>query len=88
MRDSIILALVLLPGCDMAAERRLDDIRAQVAADAVERYEIVRESGDPMDRCVQAGFVTAAYLQAGDQSNYERWKMTQRVDCAIADLRR
>lgn len=40
------------------------------ATDAVTQYEIAKRQGDKMQICVQAGFVTAAFLQAKDEKNY------------------
>ena len=61
-------------------------IEAQVANDAVQKYDIASRSGTAMDRCVQAGFVVAAYLQAKDESNYATWKETQKTDCYLAGV--
>jgi hypothetical protein len=57
-----------------------------VAADAVAQYKIAAESGKAMDRCVQAGMVAAAYLQAKDQDHYAEWKGVERTDCKAAGV--
>lgn len=57
-----------------------------VANNFVEQYKIARQSGNPIDACVHAGIVAAAYLQAHDQTNYETWKRTERSDCSAAGL--
>jgi hypothetical protein len=51
----------------------LGDIDQQVIADALRQYEIVSESGSNVDKCVQAGLVAAAYMQAGETEPYRRW---------------
>jgi hypothetical protein len=58
----------------------------KVAADAVEEYAITQRSGTPIDVCVQAGLVSAAYLQAKDEENYSRAKARQNADCARAGV--
>lgn len=76
-------------GLEHKATADLAHIKAQVAADAVGRYDLARRSGgSPTDVCVQAGMVAAAYLQAADESNYRRWKNTERADCARIGVER
>jgi hypothetical protein len=64
----------------------LDGIKAKVASDAVEKYGIAKRNGSPVDICVQAGMVTAAFLQAKDEPNYAKWKATQGADCKRAGV--
>lgn len=52
----------------------MEDVKKQVALDAETQYEIAERNGNRTDKCVQAGFVAAAYLQAQDERNYARWK--------------
>jgi hypothetical protein len=52
----------------------------------VKRYEIAKGSGSAMDVCVQAGLVSAAFLQAKDEDSYGRWKETEKADCARAGV--
>lgn len=66
----------------------MNRIEAQVAQDAVKQYEIAKRNGTAMDRCVQAGMVTAAFLQANDEANYSAWKRTEEADCRAAGLPR
>jgi hypothetical protein len=73
-------------GLESQANRTMQDIRNTVAADAVTQYEIAQRNGSPMDACVQAGLVSAAYLQAQDEANYQRWKQTEKADCAKAGI--
>lgn len=63
-------------------------IETQVATDAVNQYDIAKRQGDPMQICVQAGFVSAAYLQAKDEANYRTWKRTESEDCERAGITR
>jgi len=73
-------------GLEKQAAKDMKRIEKEVAADAVREYNIAKAKGDPMDACVHAGMVAAAYLQANDSSNYELWKATERADCAKAGL--
>ena len=66
-----------------------DDITGiydQVAADAVVQYHIAKRQGDPMQICVQAGFVTAGYLQAENEDQFRRWKDIEMTDCRRAGI--
>lgn len=75
-------------GLEKQAAKDLQGIHNQVAADSVKQYEIAKRNGSAMDVCVQAGFVTAAYLQAKDESNYRIWKITEDADCTRAGIGR
>ena len=61
-------------------------IENKVASDFVTNYQIAKREGDKMQICVQAGIVTAAYLQAKDEANYRQWKQTKDADCSRAGL--
>lgn len=75
-------------GLEKQAANNLQKIHNQVANDAVKQYEIAKRNGSPIDVCVQAGMVSAAYLQAKDETNYPRWKQTEKSDCERAGLSR
>jgi hypothetical protein len=62
------------------------DIHNQVATDAVAQYGIVKRQGDPMQTCVQAGLVSAAWLQAKDEVRYAAAKATEKADCTRAGV--
>lgn len=64
------------------------DIHGQVADDAVAQYAIAKRQGDPVQVCVQAGLVSAAWLQAKDEPRYQAAKATEAADCARAGLAR
>ena len=88
MRNSAVLATLaaMLCGCDAIADQQMDDIYGQVVEDSVAQYEIAKRQGDPIQTCVQAGLVSAAYLQAQDESNYNTWKAIEQADCTRAGL--
>jgi len=60
-----------------------DKLTREVAADEVRKYYIVAyaESPDPIARCVQAGMVVQAYLEAKASVSYNSWKRTEQRDC-------
>ncbi len=61
-------------------------VENKVATDAVDQYNIAARNGSAMDRCVQAGIVAAAYLQAKDEAKYSQWKETEKADCEAAGV--
>ncbi|MGC4088316.1 MAG: zinc ribbon domain-containing protein [Polyangiaceae bacterium] len=69
-----------------AAGVGMDGITAQVAKDAVAQYEIAKRGSDPMQTCVQAGMVVAAFLQAKDEPNVHRWQSVEKADCGRAGM--
>ena len=69
-------------GIDQQVDVQMNDINQQVASDAVTQYEIAKRGGNRVDICVQAGMVSAAYLQAKDERNYQQWKQIENKDCA------
>lgn len=80
------LAVIALPSCDAMVDQQMSEIHDQVSEDAVAQYEIAKRQGDPIQICVQAGLVSAAYLQAQDEANYNRWKSIEDSDCARAGM--
>lgn len=82
----IVVIVIFLAMSTCTGESTLDNIEAQVAADSVEQYDIAKKQGDPMMTCVQAGMVSAAYLQAKDDTNYNKWKDIEKSDCSKAGL--
>jgi hypothetical protein len=64
----------------------LDGIYAKVASDAINHYSIAKRNGTVIDVCIQAGLVSAAFLQANDEANYKVWKQTQQTDCSNAGM--
>lgn len=70
----------------LTPEGQLQEIHNKVSADAVAQYEMVKESGSKMERCVQAQTVAASFLQAKDQENYKKWQEVKKADCKSAGL--
>ena len=87
----VIFSLILLwyffgGGIEQHATQDWGKIRMQVANDAVARYQMARKGGNAKDMCVQAGVVSAAFLQAHDEAQYLSWKNTEKLDCKIAGI--
>ncbi|WP_426687518.1 hypothetical protein [Rhodanobacter ginsengiterrae] len=75
-------------GLESQTASSMAKIEDQVAVDAVNQYNIAKRQGDAMQICVQAGFVSAAYLQAKDEANYQSAKRTEAQDCEKAGVPR
>ncbi len=73
-------------GFDNQVASDMAKVEHQVANDAVNQYKIARRQGDPIQICVQAGMVSAAYLQAKDEIKYQTWKRTEAHDCERAGV--
>ncbi|MDX3900413.1 MAG: hypothetical protein QHC40_07895 [Sphingobium sp.] len=71
---------------EQKAQVEMTKIQRQVAEDAAHQYYMTLQSGTAMDQCVQAGMVSAAYLQNQDQAQYNRWKTTEKIDCKAAGI--
>lgn len=73
-------------GLEQQASKDMHEIENTVAADAVAQYEIAKRNGSAVDACVQAGMVSAAYLQAKNEAQYAAWKATEKADCKLAGV--
>lgn len=73
-------------GWEWQTTREINKIEKQVASDAVRQYNIAEQQGDAMQTCVQAGLVSAAFLQAEDQANYNKWKVIEKTKCKAAGI--
>jgi len=80
------LLIFLMVGAIGGCYNEVEDIYNQVALDAVDQYEIAKRQGDKISICVQAGLVSASYLQAKDEPNYIKWKKIESNDCRRAGL--
>lgn len=81
-----IIWLFVLGNSETQISTTLDDIYKKVSNDAVDQYQIAKRQGDPIQICVQAGLVSAAYLQEKNEAAYDQWKTTQKQDCVRAGL--
>lgn len=68
---------------------QMNEIERKVANDAENQYRMVVDNGgSAIERCVQAGMVSAAWLQAEDKEKYAFSKVLENLDCANAGLPR
>ena len=86
LRLTFIVLLNLTMGCEFLVENQMAQIEKKVAEDTVQQYNIAKNQGNKLQTCVQAGMVSAAYLQAKDQTNYNKWKKIERSDCKAAGM--
>lgn len=89
----VLVFFISKPGSRLAStplgvDGQMQSIQDKVADDAVKQYNIASVGGKAIDRCVQAGLVAAAYLQAQNQQQYNSWKVIEASDCRTAGLRR
>lgn len=88
----IVLSLLLLGYTTVSfwgtsvASSKTEGTSNMAVEDQVSQYNIAVRAGTKMDRCVQAGFVASAYIQAKDQANYEEWQRIRHEDCSAAGL--
>ncbi|MCD2168066.1 hypothetical protein [Comamonas koreensis] len=80
----LLAASAVLMGCEPPPT--LEDIQRKVLADSIDQYNIVANGGSAMDRCVRAGLVSAAAVQAKDSAQHERWRQVEKDDCAAAGV--
>ncbi len=73
-------------GLEQQTDKEIQRIGDQVANDAVDQYNIAKRGGDLIQICVHAGIVSAAYLQAKDEFNYQIWKETETSECKAAGM--
>lgn len=66
----------------------MQEIHDQVAADAEAQYRLAAKHGNAIDKCVQAGLVAAAYLQAKNEDKYRHWKVIEDLSCINAGVPR
>ncbi len=73
-------------GLEYQAEKEMNRIEQQVAAEQVKQYEIAKRSGSAMDAYVNALLVAEAYLQAEDEVNYQKWKKIEAEEARRAGM--
>lgn len=83
---TVLAIAITLTGCDQAVEAQMDSTYDKVSSDMVAQYDIAKKQGDPIQTCVQAGMVSAAYLQAKDEAKYNEWKAIEKTDCKAAGI--
>lgn len=66
----------------------LFNAKSAVVDKFIRQYQIADSLGSAMDKCVQAGLVAAALLQANEAERYASWKSIEGNVCAAAGVRR
>jgi ssDNA-binding Zn-finger/Zn-ribbon topoisomerase 1 len=86
MNGVIAIVILVIGGWWYLGGGLLSHAKDQVVEQAVEEYEIAQRSGDPIQACVHAGMVSAAYLQAQKEAKYQEWLGIQKRDCGAAGM--
>ncbi|WP_153043165.1 zinc ribbon domain-containing protein [Xanthomonas nasturtii] len=73
-------------GFDSQVTSDIEKIEDRVVADSLNQYNIAKRQGDPTQICVQAGLVSAAYLQSKDEKNYRIAKKIEAQECQRAGV--
>jgi len=82
MRGWAILGLcVLCAGCGQVADAQARLVETLRVKDAIGEYE---KAARPLDRCVKAKLVVAAYTDAHDQAEAGAWTSREHEDCVSA----
>jgi len=82
MRAVAILCLGLLAaGCGQVADAQAKLVADLRIRDAIADYEQAGSSGAPLNRCVKAKLVVAAYSDAKDVAETQAWTARQDEDC-------
>jgi len=82
MKGAAIIAIGLFcAGCGQVADAQGKLVQTLRVRDAVGDYERART---PLDRCVKAKLVAAAYSDAKDVAETEAWEARTQADCREA----
>jgi hypothetical protein len=82
MRVVAILGVGLVcAGCGQVADAQARLVQNLRIKDAIGDYEKARE---PLDRCVDAKMVVAAYTDAHDNAETQAWSAREQEDCRLA----
>lgn len=78
-----------LAGCEQKdphqeATEQMKLVSEQVLKESMNRYEIVKNSGNAIDTCMHAGIVKSAMLAAQDETGYLKWETIEKSDCEKA----
>jgi len=92
-RNLVLVMSVVLFGYSTISFLYLSNSGARVSPsanravdDQVLQYNWAVKAGSQNDRCVQAGFVASAYIQAKDEPNYQAWSGIRSNECRAAGI--
>lgn len=77
-------AVVAIP---KTTDQRLRENAYRVADKYLRQYEMAKAQGDKVQICVQAGLVSAAFLSAEDQEQYNKWKAIESLKCEESGIK-
>lgn len=81
-----LIAFFFFGGWDWWTGKQAGDLYVKTAEDLEAQYRLMGAESSEMDKCVQAGIVAAAWLQAQDQIEYKNWKLIEDGHCESAGL--
>jgi hypothetical protein len=79
----VIIILISFGGRDFMStmlSNSIDSIELEVANEAIDQYDIAKRNGDKLQAYLQAGIISAAFLQAKDEENYKKWKNIEKQE--------
>ena len=81
-----LFAVWIFGGFDWLTGKQLDNIYIQTAQDLEAQYRLMGSESSDIDKCVKAGTVAAAWLNAQDQVEYQNWKRIEGAHCTDAGV--
>jgi hypothetical protein len=82
MRGLALLAVGLIcAGCGQVADAQGELVETWKIKEAIGAYE---QASAPLDRCVKAKLVAAAYTDARDHAETQAWEAREHEDCGTA----
>ena len=84
MKLAIVLASLSLCACAPIVEGQVAKVNNLRVQDAIRAYEAASRSGDPLDMCVKAKLVAAAYDEGRETVSAEAWRAREREACQLA----
>ena len=81
---AILPACLALASCAPAMKAQMHMVNNLQIQDAMRKFEAAERSGDPLDMCVKAKLVAAAYEDAKEPLNARAWKAREQQACDLA----
>lgn len=68
------------------AQKFKETVNASVIQQATREYQLVAANGTKIEKCVHAGLVANAYLNAMEEGEYKTWVAVKKRDCEEAGV--
>jgi hypothetical protein len=81
---AILIAPLALAACAPAMKAQMHLVDNLKIQNAMRSYEAAERGGVPLDMCVKAKLVAAAYDDAREQLNARAWRAREREACDLA----